>query len=291
MQKLLDLMTQIWIDSNLPTFRFNRLTEKKWHFATQQEFLPWIEIYWANLVYALCERQTVNSVFEVPFAANNKAAIIWISKLECVFSECVDVDTSGVLKPRIAHPTMFALGGPSGVGKTAVIKKLKSETPQTVLTFPAYTTRPRRRDEIEGIDYYFRNDADYISARKDPRFGCFVEARGYWYWTSPIVLLQSVWRDSGKIYADVIQQRHEFEQRRRLFPELCWIWLSAQEEDLLDRLVGRGDEDVQSSIAFNRKLATQVIDDLVDLRIETKPGELDRVAEQIKTYYLNLKGA
>ncbi|MGC9968412.1 MAG: hypothetical protein ABSC29_01610 [Minisyncoccia bacterium] len=291
MQELLDLMTQIWINSGLPTFRFNRLTEKKWHFAIRQELLPRIEIYWANLTYALCERQAVNSVFEVPFAATNEAAIIWISKLECVFSERADVDTSRVPKPHIVHPIMFALGGPSGVGKTAVIKKLKSEMPQTVLTFPAYTTRPKRRDEIEGVDYYFRNNADFISARKDPRFGCFIEARGFWYWTSPIVILRSVWHDSDKIYATVIQQRHELEQRRRLFPKLRWIWLSAQEEDLLDRLVGRGDEDVQSSIAFNRKLAAQVVDDLVDLRITTKSGELDRVAEQIKAYCLNLKGA
>lgn len=282
MQGLLELMLKVWLECGLPPSSFQPKTGKKWHFTIDHSILPAIEAYWARLSYSLCEQQLVDCAFEVPFFKVDDLNIIWVSNLECVFSERPGHDPIGVCKPQISHPVMIALGGPSGSGKTTVVRKLQKEMPGQVLTYPAYTTRTRRSNEIEGVDYFFRTSADLESAQHDPRYTSFVEARGNWYWINPATLLQSVWQNSGKIHAFFISQRKDILQRRRLFPKLRWIWLDADEEDIRNRLSLRGDQNIDSSIEYNRKLAVEHIDDLLDLRIQTRFGEFDKVVQQIK---------
>jgi guanylate kinase len=57
---------------------------------------------------------------------------------------------------HISNIDLLMLIGPTGVGKTAVIKRL------SIPYVPTDTTRPKRPDEIEGTDYFFRTDYDRI---------------------------------------------------------------------------------------------------------------------------------
>jgi guanylate kinase len=59
-----------------------------------------------------------------------------------------------------ASGLVFVLSGPSGVGKSTLVERLKSEG------FPispcvTATTRPRRVGEVHGTHYYFVTDAEY----------------------------------------------------------------------------------------------------------------------------------
>ena len=54
----------------------------------------------------------------------------------------------------------IVISGPSGTGKTSVIKALcKGET--TLEFSISATTRPPRSDEIDGVDYYFLDQAEF----------------------------------------------------------------------------------------------------------------------------------
>lgn len=290
MHGLLELMLKVWLECGLPPSSFQPKTGKKWWFAINGSVLPAIEVYWARLSYALCEQEFARGIFDIPYAEASDRKIIWVADLECIFSERLDPDFVEVCRPSVFHPVMIAVGGPSGSGKTTVIRKLQKEMPGQVLTYPAYTTRPKRPNETDGIDYFFRTSTDLELARHDPRYTSFVEARGNWYWINPATLLQSVWKNSDNIHAFFISQRKDILQRRRLFPKLRWVWLDAGEDDIRNRLSLRGDKDIDSSIEYNRKLAAEHIDDLLDLRIQTRFGECDKVVEQIKSYCLNQRG-
>ena len=51
-------------------------------------------------------------------------------------------------------PILIVLSGPSGAGKDAVLSRMKDKNLPYCFTVTA-TTRKRRSDEIEGVDYIF----------------------------------------------------------------------------------------------------------------------------------------
>jgi len=55
---------------------------------------------------------------------------------------------------------VFVLSGPSGVGKSTLIERLKQDNFPISYCVTA-TTRPRREGEIHGTHYYFLSDAEY----------------------------------------------------------------------------------------------------------------------------------
>jgi guanylate kinase len=61
---------------------------------------------------------------------------------------------------REEPPLVVVISGPSGVGKDATLKKMKE------MGYPFHfvvtaTTRPKREDEIDGVDYYFVGMGDF----------------------------------------------------------------------------------------------------------------------------------
>jgi guanylate kinase len=59
---------------------------------------------------------------------------------------------------QINNVELLMVIGPTGSGKTAIIKRLG------IPYVPTDTTRPKRPDEAEGLDYFFRTDYDQIAA-------------------------------------------------------------------------------------------------------------------------------
>jgi guanylate kinase len=57
---------------------------------------------------------------------------------------------------RISDVDLLMIVGATGVGKTSIIKRLG------IPYVPTDTTRPKRPDEIEGMDYFFRSDYEQL---------------------------------------------------------------------------------------------------------------------------------
>ena len=51
--------------------------------------------------------------------------------------------------------TAFVLTGPSGVGKSTLLDKLRDALPDRLAYSVSATTRSQRADEVDGIDYHF----------------------------------------------------------------------------------------------------------------------------------------
>jgi len=68
-----------------------------------------------------------------------------------------------------ANGLVFVLSGPSGVGKSTLIERLKQDTFPITYCVTA-TTRPRRAGEEHGIHYYFLSDAEYDDLLKRDQF-------------------------------------------------------------------------------------------------------------------------
>lgn len=67
------------------------------------------------------------------------------------------------------NPLFLVISGPSGVGKDAVLKELKSRELPLHFIITA-TTRKARSDELEGVDYFFKTYEQFERMIADDQF-------------------------------------------------------------------------------------------------------------------------
>jgi guanylate kinase len=80
----------------------------------------------------------------------------------------VDVDHE-TTEATPASGLVFVLSGPSGVGKSSLIERLKREQFPITHSVTA-TTRPRRGGEEHGVHYYFLAEAEYDELLRTEQF-------------------------------------------------------------------------------------------------------------------------
>lgn len=76
---------------------------------------------------------------------------------------------------------LVIVSGPSGVGKDTIIKYITRKTRFT--KFAAFTTRPPRPGEINGIDYRFTSEEIFLKMLSERPFLDHVQVDGYYYGT------------------------------------------------------------------------------------------------------------
>ncbi len=81
---------------------------------------------------------------------------------------------------RIGRPRVFVISGPSGVGKDAVIERMREIYPDFHYAVTA-TTRPRRPGEIDGIHYYFMSEQEFAHQLEQDEFMESAQVYGNWY--------------------------------------------------------------------------------------------------------------
>jgi len=61
---------------------------------------------------------------------------------------------------------LFVIAAPSGAGKTTLVKALVTRNPELRFSI-SYTTRPKRRNEADGVDYLFVNKDKFDALRDE----------------------------------------------------------------------------------------------------------------------------
>ncbi len=96
---------------------------------------------------------------------------------------------------------LFILSAPSGTGKTTLARALIDAVPNTVLSV-SYTTRPARRGEREGVDYYFVAEGEFLDMVAAGEFLEHASVFGNWYGTG-FQAVEKLLRDGKNVILDI----------------------------------------------------------------------------------------
>lgn len=140
---------------------------------------------------------------------------------------------------------IFCIMGKSGCGKDTIFKELKEDKSLNLNAVVPYTTRPKRVNETNGVEYYFINE-DILDKYKSE--GKVIECRGYdtvngkWYYCTI---------DDGKVDLDkssylLIVTLEAYENLRNYFGEenIVPIYIEIDDGVRLERALKREREQV-----------------------------------------------
>jgi guanylate kinase len=131
---------------------------------------------------------------------------------------------------------VLVITGPSGVGKGTLIRKLLAVVPGSELSVSA-TTRAPRPGEVNGRDYHFLSEPEFLQRVAAGEFAEHAEYAGNHYGT----LRSELQRPASLIVLEIDLQGAR--QIRATMPEARQVFIAPPDfEDLERRLIGRGAE-------------------------------------------------
>lgn len=172
---------------------------------------------------------------------------------------------------------MIVLAGASASGKTEAAKLLASKYGITkVITT---TTRPMRKGEVNGRDYFFVDKETFLKMIEEGRFVEYTEYNGYLYGSTKdqIASDKCVVIDPAGLRAYIGLND----------PTIITFFLDSSEETRFKRMLERGDllENAKSRIEHDKKAFVEESLPVVDYHINTEIFNVEEVADLINKVY------
>ena len=95
------------------------------------------------------------------------------------------------MKKNNLRGVVLVISSPSGAGKTTICKKILEEVNGINLSV-SVTTRKKRKDEVEGVDYFFKNDEEFLLMIKNDEFIENAKVFGNYYGTLKEEVLKKI---------------------------------------------------------------------------------------------------
>jgi guanylate kinase len=136
--------------------------------------------------------------------------------------------------------SMLMIVAPSGAGKSSLVDALLKSDPSLKLSLST-TTRAPRPGEVDGVNYRFVSQEEFIAERDQGQFLEWAQVHGHFYGTSR-TWIESQMYSGSDVLLEIDWQGAQ--QIRKLIPAVQWIFIFPPSiEALEERLRKRGQDD------------------------------------------------
>ncbi|WP_404475807.1 guanylate kinase [Microbacterium aerolatum] len=144
-------------------------------------------------------------------------------------------------EPRAGRSRLLVLAGPTAVGKGTVAAHIRENHPEIHLSVSA-TTRAPRPGEIDGVHYYFVDDAEFDRLIAEGELLEYAVVHNRSRYGTPRAPIDAALAEGKTVLLEIDLQGAR--QVRAAEPSATLIFLLPPSwDELVDRLVGRGTED------------------------------------------------
>ena len=185
---------------------------------------------------------------------------------------------------------LLIFSGPSGAGKTTVLRRVLEESKLPLKMSVSATTRPPRPGEIDGVDYHFLEAEEFQRRREAGDFlECFeVFGRGYWYGTLKESVTASLEAGQWVVLEIDVQGREQVVEQ---YPDAITFFVRPESLAVLEqRLRDRGTENEETirrrlEVArhewpFGKRYTYEIINHSVAESVDEVCRKLERIGAQ-----------
>jgi guanylate kinase len=143
---------------------------------------------------------------------------------------------------------VIAISAPSGAGKTTIVKKILKMYPEIVFSVSA-TTRPKRDNENDGVEYFFINEDEFKKKIKNDEFVEWEKFYDYYYGTFKSFIDENI--NEGKSVLLEIDVKGAL-SIKRIYPDSHLVYIMPPSyEELIKRLRNRQTE---TEVDFQKRI-------------------------------------
>lgn len=179
----------------------------------------------------------------------------------------------------MSYGQLYIISAPSGAGKTTLAKRLVEEMGDTVLSV-SHTTRPKRRGEDHGTDYFFVDRDQFENMVAADEFLEYAEVFGNLYGTARSGV-EGLLRSGKNVLLDIDWQGAR--KVRLQMPEVQSIFVLPPSRDELERRLRVRGQDSDKVIANRMREATEEMSHHDEYDHVVVNDDLDRALAELKS--------
>jgi guanylate kinase len=180
---------------------------------------------------------------------------------------------------KTSRPLLIILSGPSGVGKDALLARMRKSGRPFHYVVTA-TTRPRRPREKDGVDYHFLSQKEFQQMMDRGQFLEWANVYGNYYGVPREEITSALSKGMDTIVKVDVQGAATI---KKLLPQAVFIFLMPPSMEELKRRLRRRRSESPTDLALRLKAAKHEIQSLplFDYVIISRQNKLDEVILQI----------
>jgi guanylate kinase len=177
----------------------------------------------------------------------------------------------------VSQGNLFIISAPSGAGKTTLARGLNEALPSTAFSI-SHTTRPQRRNETHGVDYYFVSEREFQEMVDRDEFLEYAKVFGNWYGTSKAAVRHLI--EQGKIALLDIDWQGARHVRRKM-PGCRSIFILPPSLEELERRLRDRDQDSDEVIQQRMEQARDEIRHADEYEFVVVNDNFDRALQEL----------